>query len=92
MRKIVKGKIYDTDTAKHLGRYTWYDSNVSHWQVEDIYLKKTGEFFMEENVCDPERGGKIYAITPIKIEYAKNVLEKVLRVEEYEILFGKIEE
>ena len=39
MKKIIKGKVYDTDTAKRLtsGNYT-----------EGLYRKKTGEFFLHE--------------------------------------------
>lgn len=37
MKKIINGKMYDTETAKHIG-----DRN----NCEALYQKKTGEFFL----------------------------------------------
>lgn len=46
MKKIISGKVYDTETAKELG--SW--SNMADYRnfsqfSETLYLKKTGEFF-----------------------------------------------
>ena len=47
MKKIIKGRVYDTETATELASYsnggTWRD--FSHFE-ETLYRKKTGEFFL----------------------------------------------
>ena len=47
MKKIIAGKVYDTEKAKELGTYSngggWNDFN--HYE-ETLYQKRTGEFFL----------------------------------------------
>lgn len=47
MKKIINGKLYDTDTARRLGDYdnggSW--SDFGHFE-EALYVKKTGEYFL----------------------------------------------
>ena len=47
MKKIINGKLYDTDTARRLGNYdnggSWID--FGHFE-EMLYIKKTGEYFL----------------------------------------------
>ena len=47
MNKIIKGKRYDTETAKHIATaYSIHPRNdFSYWE-EELYRKKTGEFFI----------------------------------------------
>lgn len=47
MKKIVNGKIYDTETAKLLADY-WYGSSTSdfHYIEEILYQKSNSEFFL----------------------------------------------
>lgn len=47
MNKIIKGKRYDTETAKHIATaYSSYPVNdFSYWE-EELYVKRTGEFFL----------------------------------------------
>lgn len=43
MKKIINGKVYDTNTAKLIGS----------WDAETLYQKKTGEFFLFGNRIMP---------------------------------------
>ena len=47
MKKIINGKLYDTDTAKVVGFYENARSrgDFSHME-ETLYKKRTGEFFL----------------------------------------------
>ena len=46
MRKIINNKLYDTDTAKEIGSWSYGASSDFDWIQETLYLKKTGEFFL----------------------------------------------
>ena len=101
MKKIIKGKLYNTDTAKLLGNWSNYSLNDFNHVNEDLYLKKNGEYFLHE------QGGplSIYAeqiaknewsggerIHPLTYEEAKKWAEEKLEVEEYENIFGEVSE
>lgn len=47
MKKIINGKLYNTETAKEVGQY-WngYDCENDFYEKEKLYLKKTGEWFL----------------------------------------------
>ena len=47
MKKIINGRMYNTDTAKRLCSADNGSScrDFSHWE-EELYQKKTGEFFL----------------------------------------------
>lgn len=47
MKKIISGRIYDTDTATKLGAW-WSSSDVRDFSrvEETLYRKRTGEFFL----------------------------------------------
>lgn len=102
MKKIIKGKLYNTETAKHIGNYSNdvpYD-DIDYFS-EDLYLKKTGEYFLSGSSgalgCyaeSTETGG--YAggsrIIPIKEQEAKEWVEMHLDADTYIELFGEAEE
>lgn len=45
MKKIIDGKMYNTETAKECG--TWDNCEYGFNRVEEtLYRKKTGEFFI----------------------------------------------
>lgn len=102
MKKIIGGKVYDTETAKEMGSYsnggTWRDFN--HIE-ETLYKKKTGEFFLfgegGPNTRYAERvsvntwsGGS--CIMPLQYEEAQKWAEEHLDADKYEEIFGAIEE
>lgn len=82
MKKIIKNKVYDTVTAQYIGAYLgdWEDS--SRWRREELYKKRTGEYFLYSEGHDaPE------AITPLSFDAAKEWGRKHLEGVEYEIEF-----
>ena len=102
MKKIIGGKIYDTDKAKQLGAYSNYGSwNDFHHYEETLYRKKTGEYFLfgeggpMTRYAEPEgqnswTGGS--RIMPMSYDEAREWAEKNLDADEYEAIFGTIEE
>ena len=102
MKKIIKNKVYDTETAKKIGEYepNPYRSDF-YWYCEELYQKKTGEFFLygEGNAASPycryvthsERcGGE--AIKPLSYKEAQEWAEQHLDTDEYISIFGNPEE
>jgi hypothetical protein len=102
MRKIINGRKYDTDTAKRVCCYDngCYITDIYYYS-ETLFKKKTGEFFIlvEGGACSQANeylgkgcyiGGK--NIIPISEIRAKKFVELNGSVEEYEELFGKVEE
>ena len=101
MKKIINGKLYNTETAKLVGsaRYS-YPGDFSFWR-EELYQKKTGEFFLygeggpmtkysRSIGSNTTAGGE--EIIPLTVKEAKEWAEKYLEVEEYEQIFGEVEE
>lgn len=101
MKQIINGKLYNTETAKLIGGQGnglgWNDfRNID----EDLYQKKTGEFFLageggaltkyaevtEHGSC---AGSGIFPLTE---DEARKWVEKYLDVDTYIELFGEPEE
>lgn len=102
MKKIIKNKLYDTDTAQRLGEYAPNpdQGNFSYF-CETIYRKKTGEFFLhgEGNAaskyahpCGQNEwcGGE--KIIPLTYEDAQAWAEEHLDGDSYIEAFGEPEE
>jgi hypothetical protein len=102
MKKIIKNKAYDTETAKELG--SWSNmadyGNFSQFS-ETLYRKKTGEFFLygkggpmtKYAVAEGSnswRGGS--RIMPLSFQEAREWAEEHLSGEEYEAIFGEVVE
>lgn len=102
MKRIIKGKVYDTATAKELG---WWENiqdvrNFNHFS-ETLYRKRTGEFFLygkggpstkysqrvDQNCWS---GGE--DIIPISVDNAQAWVEDHLDAEDYEKIFGTVDE
>lgn len=99
MKKIINGKKYDTETAMEICGF----SNGSDFRYisEILYRKKTGEFFiygeggaMTSYAKDYGNGsiGGSSEIIPISEKRAKEFVEEYGSVEEYEKVFGEVEE
>lgn len=102
MVKIINGKKYSTETAERVGFYSNSPGrNDFHWEEENLFKKRTGEFFL---FCE---GGpaSIYCtwidshnrtsgdkIIPLTFEEAREWAEEHLDAEEYEEIFGEVEE
>jgi len=47
MKRVIKCKLYNTETAERVGMWdNGYCANDFHYCSEDLYRKKTGEFFL----------------------------------------------
>ena len=102
MKKIIKGKVYDTDTAKEIGFFSNTDSRRDfHWCEEKLYLKRTGEYFLygeggpkskyaqRVDFRTYSEGSDIFALT---FEEAREWAEEHLSAEEYIEAFGAEED
>ena len=102
MKKIINGRVYDTEKAKELGTYANYGSwrDFSHLE-ETLYRKKTGEYFLfgeggpmtryaEAEGQNGWSGGK--RIMPMTYDEAREWAEEHLEADEYEAIFGEIVE
>lgn len=101
MKKIINGKKYDTETAKELGYWNnGYPSNDFNYCEETLYLKKTGEYFLHgEGGALTQYSEKTWSgntsgenITLLTEKKAKEWAEMHLTVDEYESIFGEVEE
>lgn len=95
MKKIINGKVYDTDTARCVGSAGGGDG-FSRWH-EELYQKRTGEFFiygqggpMTKYAVPVEQnnwsGGA--RIAPLDINAARQWAETHLDADDYESIFG----
>ena len=84
MKKIIKGRKYDTETANLIDYFTYGEPEG---YKEALYQKKTSEFF----VCTSGRysDNEIY---PLSEEETKEWLEEYSDGDTYEKLFGEVEE
>lgn len=100
MKKIIKGKVYDTDTATLLAEYDSGHSvtDFKHY-AEELYQKKTGEYFIYGEGGPASRycqacptggwdGGQ--KIVPLTYEQARDWAEEFLSTKQYEQIFGEV--
>lgn len=101
MKKVISGRLYDTSTAKLMGEYQYSYPNDFHWYREELYQKKTGEYFLygeggplseyrETVSLNQWSGGE--AIKPLSYQEAQRWAENHLDGDEYESIFGEIDE
>lgn len=101
MKKIINGRLYDTDTAKEIG---WYENGYGggdfRYYCECLYRKRTGEYFLygsggpmskySESFGNMSSG--ISEIIPYTEEKAKAWAEEYLDADTYMEVFGTVEE
>ena len=46
MKKIINGKMYNTETAKYCGGYEFSNCGDFNYVCEELYQKKTGELYL----------------------------------------------
>ena len=101
MRRIINGKAYDTSTAKEVGNYSYLYPGEFDYVEETLYLKKTGEFFLYGEGGARSRyaesagngfWGSGSRIIPLREDEARAWAEGCLTGEEYEEIFGEVEE
>ena len=97
MKKIIRGKVYDTDTAREVGSWnSGHYANDFAWYAETLYQKKTGEYFLhgEGNAASPyrQRCYDMWAagdqLVPIGYDEARQWAEEHLSADEYIADFG----
>ena len=102
MRKIINGKAYDTETAQTLAVWeNGLERGDFRFVREDLYLKKTGEYFLYcqggamtiySKQCSDNSYTYGHAIIPLTLAEAKTWGEERLPADVYEGIFGKCEE
>lgn len=102
MKRIINGKLYNTETAKEMGiYYSDYARNDFDYYEETLYKKKTGEFFLygfgnaaSKYAKSAFGGGQCGGenIKPLTEEQAKKWTENHLEADEYIEIFGEVEE
>ena len=101
MKKIISGKLYDTDTAKSLGcDYHGSPRDFSYWS-ETLYKKRTGEFFLHGEGGPSSRyavslsqntWGSGKKIIPLNYKAAQDWAEEHLSADDYQEIFGEVTE
>jgi hypothetical protein len=101
MKKIINGKVYNTETAQEVGSWSNHMGyrDFNHCE-ETIYRKKTGEYFLHgeggprspyaEHTVNGWGSGEV--IRPLTFEEARKWAEEKLSAEEYETIFGEVSE
>lgn len=101
MKKIIGGKKYDTETATVICENSFGESTSDFTYYEEtLYQKKNGEFFLfgtggamtkysEGNGSSSWGSSKII---PLSWDEAKEFVEDHGDVDDYEALFGEVEE
>lgn len=101
MKRIINGKLYNTETAKKVGEWSNNLSYSDHTYCEEaLYRKITGEFFLYGKSGAAGRYSKYYGnmrgsgedIIPLTESEAKKWTENHLDAERYIELFGEPEE
>lgn len=101
MKKIINGKLYNTDTARQIG--SW-DNNITdrlYWVNETLYQKQRGEFFLHgeggpgSKYAEPSGQGNWSSgekIIPLSYDAAQAWAEEYLNANAYQAAFGPVEE
>lgn len=101
MKKIIKGKLYNTETAKEIAAWSnglgYRDFN---WCEETLYRKKTGEYFIAgeggARSKYAERHGDMWGageeIVPMTEDEARTWAEHRLDADDYIEIFGEPDE
>lgn len=101
MRKVIKGRMYDTETAQLMGSWDAPCSVTDFdWYEESLYKKRTGEFFIHGsgNARSPyaresygsATGGE--GIRLLSYAEAQEWAESHLDADGYEAIFGEVPE
>lgn len=101
MKKIIAGKLYDTETAVAIGDNGYSNPGDFHYWWETLYKKKTGEFFLfgeggpascygEQFAQNSWRSGS--EIRPLSEDEAKEWAMENIDADDYMEHFGPVEE
>ena len=87
MKKVINKKLYNTETAQRIG-ITWIGTELDRTGWEELYRKKTGEFFTLYHRFNDH----FEKITPLTYDEAQEWAEKHLDGDDYINIFGEPEE
>lgn len=100
MKKIISGKVYDTETAQQVGE-PWsadgFGPSDFDWCEETLYRKRTGEYFLHGEGGARTKYAEPYGqsgwtggerIMPMEYDQARNWAEGHLTADEYIAAFG----
>lgn len=101
MKKIINGKMYNTETATCLGDWdNGYSYRDFAYCEESLFVKRTGEYFLHgvggaftkysSLDGDSQCGGE--KIVPLTVNEAKQWVEEHLSADTYENIFGPVAE
>ena len=94
MKKILKNKVYDTETARKMGTFRELEGSgdLDYYEVS-LYRKKTGEFFLYTYGGPKNKYREIMGysdwgrIIPLTYDEAQKWAETALTEEQYESIF-----
>lgn len=102
MKKIINGKLYDTETATCVGSWAnSYSSRDFQSVEEELYRKRTGEFFLYGEGGPASKyavsvGGNSWSggakIIPLTVEQAREWAEQHMDADDYQEIFGEVAE
>ena len=102
MKKIINGKLYDTDTAKCVGAWSNNRSRRDFSSCDEtLYRKRTGEFFLHgeggpmtkyAQSCGDNTWSGGEEIIPLSAEKARAWAEEKLDADDYGEIFGMPDE
>ena len=101
MKKIINGRKYDTETAQMVGEWSEGYRNDFSYIEEELYRKRTGEYFLYgyggpmSRYARQVAGGNYSggeSIVPLSYESARQWAEQHMDPDEYEAEFGEVEE
>ena len=102
MKKIINGRLYDTDTAKEIDVYgNGLGPRDFRNYSETLYLKRTGEYFLcgeggpmskYARSCGGNSWSGGSGIIPLTAEEAREWGEKHMSADDYIAAFGPVEE
>lgn len=101
MKKIINGRLYNTETAEYIGYDEYGNVGDCHWWCESLFKKRTGEFYLFcEGGAFSQYGKQLRYnewsegrdIMPLSIAAAKEWAEDHLSYEKYVRCFGEVEE
>lgn len=101
MKKIINGKLYNTDTARQIGSWNSNITDRLYWVNETLYQKQRGEFFLHgeggpgSKYAEPSGQGSWSSgekIIPLSYDAAQAWAEEYLDANAYQAAFGPVEE
>ena len=98
MKSIIKNKVYDTSTARFLGRYASEETSSLDRTEESLYIKRTGEYFLfgeggpRSRFAQYQGDGSFsggWRIIPLSYDKAREWAEEHLDADQYISIFGE---